>query len=563
MPLGHFSLLRFLVTLASLVTPFFPLARAATPAPLETEICVYGGTAGAVIAAVQAAQLGRSVILVSPDAHLGGLSSGGLGQTDIGNKRAIGGLARQFYERIAQHYARPEAWAQQTRASYKSVGQSATEPGEPAMWTFEPHVAEKIFEDYVRENKLTVLRRERLDLARAVEKTGARLTAIRLESGRVIRAKMFIDATYEGDLMAKAGVSYRVGREANSEFGETLNGVQTQRATAHQFFLGVSPYVVPGAPASGLLPGVAATGPGAEGSADARVQAYNFRLCLTDFPENRIPFTRPADYDERTYEVLLRNFEAGLKILPLHNAGMPNRKTDTNNNTGFSTDFIGENYSYPDADYATRDRIRAAHLSYHQGLAWTLANHPRVPDKIRTEAARWGVTRDEFTDNAGWPTQLYIREARRMTGAAVMTELHCTGRAIAPDAVGLGAYSMDSHNTQRYVDAAGHVRNEGDVQVKVLAPYPIAYDAITPRATECENLLVPVALSATHIAYGSIRMEPVFMVLGQSAATAADHAITQKTSVQKIDRAQFHEKLLAEKQVLAWTASAPKSAPNK
>lgn len=527
------------------------LARAT--APVETEICIYGGTAGGVIAAVQAAELGRAVILVSPDAHLGGLSSGGLGQTDIGNKRAIGGLARQFYERVAQHYARPESSTRQTRTSYKSVGQFATESGEPAMWTFEPYVAEKIFEDYVRENKLTVLRRERLDLAHAVEKSGARLTAIHLESGRVIRAQMFIDATYEGDLMAKAGVSYRVGREANSEFGETLDGVQTQRATAHQFLPGVSPYVIAGDPTSGLLPGLTTTGPGPEGSGDARVQAYNFRLCLTDAPDNRIPFTQPAGYDARAYELLLRNFEAGLKILPLHNAGMPNRKTDTNNNTGFSTDFIGENYAYAEADYATRERIRAAHLAYHQGLVWTLANHPRVPEKIRAEAARWGVTRDEFTDNSGWPTQLYVREARRMTGAYVMTEHNCTGRNFAPDPVGLGAYNMDSHHTRRYVNAGGHVVNEGDVQVKVAAPYPIAYDAITPRATECENLLVPIALSATHIAYGSIRMEPVFMVLGQSAATAASLAIAQKTSVQTIGRPALNARLLADHQVLTWT----------
>jgi FAD dependent oxidoreductase len=536
------------------------LAHAATPAPIETDICVYGGTAGGVIAAVQAARLGHTVVLVSPDSRLGGLSSGGLGQTDIGNKRAIGGLARNFYERVAQHYARPEAWTRQPIGSYRSIGQSATDPGEPAMWTFEPHVAEKIFEDFVRENHLNVLRRERLDLARAVEKSGARLTAIRLESGRVIRAKMFIDATYEGDLMAKTGVAYRVGREANAEFGETLNGVQTQQAKAHQFFPGVSPYVVPGDPASGLLPGISPTGPGTEGAADAKVQAYNFRLCFTDAPANRIPFPQPAGYDVRNYELLLRNFEAGLKILPLHPADMPNRKTDTNNNTGFSTDFIGENYSYPEADYATRDRIRAAHLAYTQGLLWTLANHPRVPEKIRAEASRWGLSRDEFTDNDGWPTQLYVREARRMTGAYVMTEHNCTGRDIAPDAVGLGAYSMDSHNTQRYVNAAGHVVNEGDVQVRVRSPYPIAYGSIIPRAAECENLLVPIALSATHIAYGSIRMEPVFMVLGHSAAIAAAHAIAEKTSVQAIDRARLREKLLADKQVLVWTPP-PSPAP--
>ncbi len=523
-----------------------------SPSPLETDICVYGGTAGGVIAAVQAHRMGHSVILVSPEARLGGLSSGGLGQTDIGNKRAIGGLAREFYERVAHHYARPEAWNHQARGTYKSVGQSATDPGEPAMWTFEPHVAAGIFEDFVRENQLTVLRGEGLDLARAVEKSGPRLTAIRLESGRIIRAQMFIDATYEGDLMAKAGVAYRVGREANAEFGETLNGVQTLRATAHQFLPGVSPHVVPGDPGSGLLPGIAATGPGVEGAGDARVQAYNLRLCLTNHPANRIPFTAPANYDARHYELLLRNFEAGLKILPLHNAGMPNFKTDTNNNTGFSTDFIGENYAYPEADYATRDRIRAAHLAYVQGLLWTLASHPRVPEKIRTEAAAWGVTRDEFTETGGWPSQLYVREARRMTGEVVMTEHHCMGRTVAPDPVGLGAYNMDSHNTRRYVNAAGHVVNEGDVQVKVPSPYPVAYGAIVPHAAECENLLVPVALSATHIAYGSIRMEPVFMVLGQSAATAAAHAIEQRSSVQAIDRALLRARLLADKQVLTW-----------
>ena len=533
------------------------LRAAPIPAPLETAICVYGGTAGAVIAAVQATHLGHSVILINPDAKLGGLSSGGLGQTDIGNKRAIGGLARQFYERVAQHYAQPAAWTQQPFGSYRSIGQSATEPGEPAMWTFEPHVAEKIFEDLVRENKITVLRRERLDLARAVEKTGARLNTIYLESGRSVRAQIFIDATYEGDLMAKAGVAYRVGREANAEHGETLNGVQTRHATAHQFFPRVSPYVIPGDATSGLLPGIATTGPGAEGSGDARVQAYNFRLCFTDAPANRIPFPKPAAYDEKNYELLLRNFEAGLKILPLHPADMPNRKTDTNNNTGFSTDFIGENYAYAEADYATRDRIRAAHLAYTQGLLWTLTHHPRVPEKIRAEAARWGLSRDEFTDNAGWPTQLYVREARRMSGSYIMTEHNCMGRAVAPDPVGLGAYNMDSHNTQRYVDTHGYVVNEGDVQVKVPSPYPIAYGAITPRATECENLLVPVALSATHISYGSIRMEPVFMVLGQSAATAAAQAITEKTSVQNIDRARFRAQLLSDKQVLAWTPPPP------
>ena len=372
-----------------------------------------------------------------------------------------------------------------------------------------------------------------------------------MESGRTFAGKMFIDATYEGDLMAAAGVSFHVGREANDVYGETLNGVEAKLNTKnHRFVKPVDPFVKPGEAASGLLPGIQATKLAAEGSGDRLVQAYCFRLCTTDAAENRRAWPKPADYSEERYELLLRNFDAGDERAPWHPLWMPNRKTDTNNNGAFSTDYIGGNYDYPDADYATRAKIIADHRSYQEGLLWTLANHPRVPAKVREEFQRLGLAKDEFVDNDNWPTQLYVREARRMIGAYVMTEHNCRGKKVADDSIGMGAYGMDSHNCQRYVDADGHVQNEGDVQVGGFKPYPISYGAIVPKPGECENLLVPVCLSSSHIAYGSIRMEPVFMILGQSAATAAALAIDGGVAVQKSKYAKLRERLLADGQVL-------------
>ncbi len=498
------------------------------PAPREAEIIVYGGTSSGIIAAVKAAKLGRSVLLIEPSQHLGGLTTGGLGATDIGNKQAIGGLARDFYRRVGKAYGKDEAW------------------------TFEPKVAARVVDDLIRENKLDVLRGQRLDLARGVRKQGPRIVAITMESELEIRGRVFIDATYEGDLVARAGVGYIVGREPNERYGETLNGVQVANATKHQFVKTVNPYVKPGDPASGLLPGIEPKPPASDGSGDHRVQAYCYRLCTTDRPENRRDWTKPEGYDPLEYELLLRNFEAGDERIPWHRVMMPNRKTDCNNNFAVSTDFIGRNYDYADGDYATRDRIVAAHRTYQQGLMWTLANSPRVPEKVRREFQTWGPARDEFTETDNWPPQLYIREARRMIGEYVVTQADCQGRHTAEDPVGLAAYTMDSHNVQRYVDATGHVRNEGDVQVGGFPPYPISYRAIVPRRAECTNLLVPVCLSASHIAYGSIRMEPVFMILGESAATAAAAAIETDCDVQAIDYAKLAATLKADGQVLHW-----------
>lgn len=518
------------------------------------DIVVYGGTSGGVAAAVQAGKMGKSVALIEPGSHLGGLTSGGLGATDIGNKSAIGGMSREFYRRVKKYYASPAAWKQERAEQYRSPRQAS---GEDTMWTFEPKVAEALMNAWVAEEKVDVFLQERLDLKDGVAKSAGRIKSLRMESGRTFEGRMFIDASYEGDLLAKAGVSYTIGREANSQYDETLNGVQVRNAIHHQFVAGVDPYVKRGDPSSGLLPGLHGNPPGEEGSADKRVQAYCFRMCVTDAPDNRIPFAKPMDYDELRYELLFRNFEAGEKRIPWAPTMMPNRKTDTNNNYGFSTDNIGMNYEWPDGDYATRESIFKEHLAYQQGLLWTLANHPRVPESIRKEVSRWGNCRDEFPELAGWSHQLYVREARRLVGMYVMTQHNCQGREIAPDPVGLAAYTMDSHNVQRYVDSQKQVRNEGDVQVGGFSPYGISYRALVPKESECTNLLVPVCLSATHISYGSIRMEPVFMVLGQSSATAACQAIDAGVTVQKVDYAKLRARLLADQQVLEWKYPSP------
>jgi hypothetical protein len=519
----------------------------------DYDVVVYGGTAGGVVAAVQASKMGKSVVLIEPGEHLGGLTSGGLGATDIGNKDAIGGLARQFYHRVWNHYEEPQAWRQETSEQYAKKRRA---PSPDTMWTFEPHVAERIMDQWAAELRVPVVRGERLDLKSGVEKEGPRITHIVMESGKSFAGRMFIDATYEGDLMAKAGVSYHVGRESNQAYGETLNGVQTKHATKHQFTRPVDPYVTPGDPASGLLPGVHDGGPGADGEGDRRVQAYNFRICMTDVPENQIPFAKPADYDPLRYELLLRYMQAGVFDLFGNNQWMPNRKTDTNNNGGFSSDNIGMNYDYPEGDYATRERIFDEHVSYHQGLLYFLVNDPRVPEKARRATAKWGLAKDEFTQTGAWPHQLYVREARRMKSDYVMTEHNCRGAKLAEDSVGLGAYNMDSHNVQRYVQD-GQARNEGDIQVAVAGPYPISYRSIVPKESECSNLFVPVCLSASHIAYGSIRMEPVFMVLGQSAATAAVMAIDGNIAVQQVDYGELRKRLLADGQVLAAKSKSP------
>ena len=531
------------------------------------DVVIYGSSPAALTAAIEAQKLGKTAVIVCPEKRIGGLTTGGLGQTDIGNKSAFGGLSLQFYRDVADYYKDASVWKWQKRDAYIPDGQCTGTKGEDTMWTFEPSAALKILERWEREHKLDIRRGEFLDRAQGKVKVegegeGRRIVSIRTLSGKEFAGKMFVDATYEGDLMAAAGVSYTVGREPNAQYGETISGIATKAAGAehHQFLPKVDPYVKKGDPKSGLLPWVEPYNPDEkEGDGDKRVQAYCFRMCLTDVPENRIPFAKPANYDERNYELLFRNMEVlaqhpelggWSKGVPWINSKMPNRKTDTNNCLGFSTDFVGQNWAWPEASYAERAKILKAHLDYQQGLMWALANHPRVPDWVRNEVSKWGTCKDEFKDGLGngWQTQLYVREARRLVGDYVMTEMNCRGTRVASRPVAMGAYGMDSHHVRRRVTKDGYVMNEGNVEDWSMKgkPYPIDYGALIPKRGECANLFVPVCLSATHMAFGSIRMEPVFFALGQVSGAAAALAIADGCSVQSLEYAKLAKRLVAD-----------------
>ncbi|MEO5715473.1 MAG: FAD-dependent oxidoreductase [Luteolibacter sp.] len=522
----------------------------------EYDVVIYGGTSAAVTAAVQAKKLGKSVVIVSPDKHLGGLTSGGLGFTDTGDKSVIGGLSRNFYQRVWARYDRSDAWRWQKKDEYGNVGQGtpAIDGAQRTMWIFEPHVAEGIFEDLVRENQITVLRDEWLDRGKGVKKGGARIVSITTLSGKSFEGKMFLDATYEGDLMAAAGVEYHVGREANKVYGEKWNGNQVG-ILQHRHHFGVldkpiSAYVVPGDPKSGLLPRIDSGSPGKRGEGDKRVQAYCFRMCLTNHPENRIPFPKPDGYDPKQYELLLRCFDAGWRESFAKFDPVPNHKTDTNNHGPFSFDDLGMNWDYPDASYERRREIIKEHEVYQKGLLYFTANDPRVPKDVQDRMRTWGLPKDEFTDNGNWSHQLYIREARRMIGNYVMTEPNLLGKRPTPDSVAMGSYTIDSHNVRRYVTGDGHVQNEGDIGAETAGPYEIAYGSIIPKRGQADNLLVPVCVSSSHIAFGSIRMEPVFMILGESAATAAVMSIDAGVAVQDLPYESLRAQLLKDGQVL-------------
>jgi len=521
-----------------------------------TDVIVYGGTSGAVTAAIQAKKMGKSVIMVSPDKHLGGLTAGGLGWTDTGKKEVIGGLSREFYERVYEKYTEDGAWKWEAQSEFGNKGQ-----GTPAidgefrtMWIFEPHVAEEVYDEWVKELGIEVLRDEWLDRENGVTVENGKITAIRTLSGKEFKGKMFVDATYEGDLMAAAGVSYHVGREGKSVYGEDWNGVQTGVFHHKHHFKAIDqpidPYIIPGDPSSGLLPKISGEDPGVKGEGDNKVQAYCFRTCMSVNPDNQVPFPRPDNYDSTQYELLGRIFDAGWTEWFGKFDMIPNKKTDTNNHGPFSSDNIGMNYDYPEASYERRKEIIKEHEDYQKGLLYYVANDPRVPKETQDEFKKWGLAKDEFTDNGNWPHQIYVREARRMVGKYVMTENELLQKKSTPESVGMGSYTIDSHNIQRYVDENGHVHNEGDVGVPLPQPYEIAYGSLVPKVEEIKNLVVPVAVSASHIAFGSIRMEPVFMILGQSAATAAVMALDEGVSVQELPYADLREKLLEDGQVL-------------
>lgn len=543
---GRSLILACLMSAFGTTNPTLQTQAQARSAPvLRTDLVVYGCTSGGIATAVSASRKGLSVTMVCPEMHIGAMQAEGLTWVDFGYKEGIGGIAREYYRRMKAFYDDDTNWRFGKRKEYPFYNRR-----DDTMWQFEPHVAERMFETMLAETNINVIRGERLDRQSGVTKRGTRIVSLRTLSGKVFQARMFADATFEGDLMAAAGVTFTVGRESNARYGETINGNQINNGHTHQFDFNISPYIVANDPLSGVLPGVHTGDPGKQGEGDKRMQAYNFRVCMTQIPENRVPFPRPVTYDARDYELLGRYLDAGWREIYRKFDPVPNGKTDTNNHGGFSTDFIGANYDYPEGSYQVRQRIFEAHKNYQQGLHWFMANDPRVPADVRERMSKWGLCKDEYPDNGHWPRQLYIREARRMVSDFVMTELHI--RRIRPVElpVAIGTHNMDSHHVQRYINKDGFVRNEGDVQVNPGGPYSIDYRSIIPRRGQVSNLVVPVAISASHIAYGSIRMEPVFMSLGQAAGTAAALAVRANVSLHDVDYSALRRALETDKQVV-------------
>ena len=519
----------------------------------SADVIIYGGTSAAVTAAVQTHRMGRSVIIVSPDIHLGGMSSSGLGFTDTGNKEVIGGLAREFYQLIYQHYQKPESWNWQKQSEYGNVGQGnpAIDGEKRTMWIFEPHVAESAFELLIDQNKIMVKRDEWLDRETGVTKKKGEIVSMKTLTGNVYKGKVFIDATYEGDLMAAAGVRFTVGREDNSLYNETWNGVQAGVFQhGHYFKDNIDPYKIPGDPSSGLLPRISADVPGPNGTGDSKIQAYCYRLCLTQLPENKVPITKPEGYDSSEYELLVRLADTRWNEFFAKYDAIPNFKTDVNNHGPFSYDNIGMNWDYPEASYERRKEIINEHILYQKGLLYFTATDSRLPAWVRDTMNTWGYSKDEFKDNGNWPYNIYVREARRMIGSYVMTENDVLCKRDVPESVGMGSYTMDSHNVQRYVTSEGFVQNEGDIGVRAPRPYRIALGSIMPLKEDCTNLLVPVCVSCSHIAFGSIRMEPVFMILGQSAATIASMSIEKEKSIYDLPYDEIKEQLISDGQIL-------------
>ena len=526
-----------------------------TTKQFKADVIIYGGTSSAVTAAVQVARMGRSVIIVAPDKHPGGLSSAGLGFTDTGNKAVIGGIAREFYQLIYQHYQQPESWKWQKQSEYGNKGQGspAIDGVNRTMWIFEPHAAEEAFNKLLENHKITVYRDEWLERDNGVTKKNGTIKSFKTLSGKIFNGRIFIDATYEGDLMAAAGVSYHVGREANGVYGEEWNGIQNiDNPYKHHDFgdLKISPFVIEGDSSSGLLPRISKDVAGIRGEGDKRIQAYCYRLCLTKNENNRVIFTRPDRYDSTQYELLIRIYNAGWRGTFNKFDPIPNSKTDVNNYGPFSFDNIGMNYDYPESGFERRKEIIEEHIAHQKGLLYFIANDRRIPPEVRNEMNKWGYSKDEFNDNGNWPYNIYVREARRMKGEYIMTENDVLGKRKVPHSIGYGSYNLDSHNTQRYVREDGFTENEGDVELSPGKPYQIDLGSIMPKQEECRNLLVSVCVSSSHIAYGSIRMEPVFMILGQTAGTVASMALEKRKSIYSLSYEEIKSQLESDGQIL-------------
>ena len=516
------------------------------------DICVYGETASGVIAAVQAARMGKSVVLISKNKHVGGLATSGLTATDMNRNDMVGGLAREFYQRVYDYYLNPAVWRNENREVFFERAFKRTYRGKNderrMQWVYESKVAEQIMLDMLEEAGAKLWTNERLDLDKGVQKSGREIKQIFLESGKTIRAKVFIDASYEGDLLAKAGVSYTVGRESNDTYDETYNGYHVNFTNGTDL-TAIDPYVVPGDKSSGLLPYIDANVPIKQGQADKRVQAYCYRVTLTDDPTNRVKVQKPKNYNPLWYEVLVRRIQSNpdltlQKIITL--TPMPNRKTDTNH-----LDFFGASYDYAEADYKQRMEIEQLHRDYALGMLWLLEHDPRIPQHIRYEMKDWGLAKDEFEETGNFPHHMYVREARRMIGEYVMVEKNVTkkNRVGVSHPIGVGSYPLDCHYVSKVLDENGKLRYEGTI-FEPVTPYSISYYSLTPKREECTNLLVPVCLSASHVAISSLRMEPVYMVLGQSAAVAASMAIDARQSVQDISYELLEQKLLDLDQII-------------
>lgn len=507
---------------------YVPVKKADNPQTIERDLIVYGASPAGISAAIQAKRMGLSVVIAEFGRHVGGITASGLGATDIGAKEAIGGLSREFYKALGDYY------------------------GVEEQWTFEPKAAKQVFHKWLDDHDIDVNFQQHLE---TVKKEDGEIKELLMEDGNSYKGNFFVDASYEGDLMGKANISYTVGREANATYKETYNGIQFGHPY-HQFDKWIDPYKTKGDPSSGVLPGITESDQhllGYQGKGDHRIQAYNFRVCLIKDTENGIPFPKPPNYDSERYILLLRYIYAGIwDAMNLH-IMLPNGKTDLNNYGAFSSDHIGKNHEWPEASYDTRERIFQDHFTYNLGMLYFLANDKRVPEEIREEVSQWRLPKDEFEETGHWPHQLYIREGKRMISDYVMTDNDCLGNTMVEDSIGLASYQMDSHHCRRLV-IDGRVYNEGDVEIPI-SPYPVSYRAIRPKSEECTNLLVPLCLSSSHIAYGSIRMEPVFMILGQSAGAAAALAMKNNSSVQDVSYKELKTELLKCGQVLEWDHS--------
>lgn len=510
------------------------------------DLVVYGGTAGGVMTAISGARHGLKTVLLEPRDHVGGMATGGLSRTDTGVREVIGGLALEFYYRVGDRY---------DMRRYKN----------PVAWFYEPKVGEAVMREMLKEAGVTVLFRHRLKEKTGVAKEGTDVVEIAMENGARFRGKVFADCSYEGDLMAQAKVTYTTGREGSAQYGESLAGVR-DKTPYHQFLFDVPARDAAGKP----LPELVDALPAKPGTADKKIQAYNFRIIATNVAANRVPWPKPSNYDAKQYELLARYLEAFVKVRgrsPVFHeltliAPIPHGKADFNNNGPFSTDYIGKNYGYPDGDYATRERIWQEHVDYVQGFYYFLANDPRVPKDLQKEVNEWGLPKDEYVDSGNWPHQLYVREARRMVGVYVATQKDLQTDLRKDDVIGMGSYNSDSHNIQRFVNARGMAENEGDMQVAV-KPYQIPFRIVLPKKEEARNLLVPVCFSASHVAYSSLRMEPQYMILGHAAGVAAAMAIQGKTAVQDVSVPELQKTLKSEAAVFEFVRNQQMDALEK